>query len=420
MFVEPIEAVVSKIMNTTPFVRRVVIQNYKSIASTDVAMRQLTFLVGPNGAGKSNFIDALRFVADALRTSLDNALRERGGINEVRRRSSGHPTHFGMRLEFTLPSGTAGHYSFLIGALAKGGYEVQKEECLVQEPDGQRHYFTARKGKIESNFDSPPAGFPDRLYLVNVSGLRYFRSVYDAFSNMGFYNLNPQVVRELQAPESGDLLLRDGSNLTSVIARMTKSAVDRKNLIEEYLSKVARDIRGVEATAVGPKETLEFRQDVAGAKSPWRFFASNMSDGTLRALGVLVALFQSDHDSTTVPLVGIEEPEAALHPAAAGVLLDALREASGLRQVIVTSHSPDLLDNDEIQAEEIYSVTSTGGVTHIAPIDDAGRDMLRGHLYTAGELLRMNQLTAQAELFDEPSKATQYELFDIASEKSER
>lgn len=399
-------------MNTAPFVRRVVIQNYKSIAFSDVELRQLTFLVGPNGAGKSNFIDALRFVADALRSSLDNALRERGGINEVRRRSSGHPTHFGMRLEFVLPSGTEGHYSFLIGALAKGGYEVQKEECEVKEIDGQRHYFTARKGNIDSNIDSPPAGFADRLYLVNVSGLRYFRPVYDAFSNMGFYNLNPQVIRELQSPDSGDLLLRDGSNLTSVIARMTKSAPERKVLIEEYLSRVARDIHGVEAMAVGPKETLEFRQDVAGAKHPWRFFASNMSDGTLRAIGVLTALFQSDHDSTRAPLVGIEEPEVALHPAAAGVLLDALREASGLRQVIVTSHSPDLLDNEDIQAEEIYSVTSLGGATYIAPIDDAGRNMLRSHLYTAGELLRMNQLTAQSELFDEPSKAKQFELFN--------
>ena len=56
-----------------------------------------------------------------------------------------------------------------------------------------------------------------------------------------------------------------------------------------YLSNV----RGVDVKDVGPKATLEFRQEVAGSTDPWRFLAANMSDGTLRALGILAALFQS-------------------------------------------------------------------------------------------------------------------------------
>jgi len=59
---------------------KVILKNYKSIAGCDVALGPLTFLVGPNAAGKSNFLDALRFVADSLRASLEHALRERGGI----------------------------------------------------------------------------------------------------------------------------------------------------------------------------------------------------------------------------------------------------------------------------------------------------------------------------------------------------
>ena len=65
------------------FISRVTIQNYKSIAACRVDLRQLMFLVGPNGSGKSNFLDALRFVADALRTSLGHALRDHGTIKEV-------------------------------------------------------------------------------------------------------------------------------------------------------------------------------------------------------------------------------------------------------------------------------------------------------------------------------------------------
>ena len=56
---------------------RVLLRNYKSIAACDVSPAQLSFLVGPNGSGKSNFLDALRFVADALRFSIDHALRNR-------------------------------------------------------------------------------------------------------------------------------------------------------------------------------------------------------------------------------------------------------------------------------------------------------------------------------------------------------
>ncbi len=83
-------------------------------------LRSPTFLVGPNGSGKSNFPAPLRFLRDALRTSLDRALRDRGGINEVRRRSSGHPTHFGTGLDFRPLDGHDGRYAFEIAALANG------------------------------------------------------------------------------------------------------------------------------------------------------------------------------------------------------------------------------------------------------------------------------------------------------------
>ena len=108
-------------MSIPVFLQRVILQNYKSIGHCDVRLHPLTWLVGGNGAGKSNFLDALQLVSDALNGSLDNALNERGGINEVRRRSRGHPTHFGIRLEFHLPDGREGHFAFRIGALKNGG-----------------------------------------------------------------------------------------------------------------------------------------------------------------------------------------------------------------------------------------------------------------------------------------------------------
>lgn len=402
-------------MTDSTFLTRVVLRNYKSIAACDVRLHPLVFLVGPNGAGKSNFLDALRFVTDALRTSLDHALRDRGGIKEVRRRSGGHPTHFALRLEFTLSSDATGHYAFRIGARPQGGYEVQNEECVIRTPQffENETYFKVDAGEVTTSAKVAPAAATDRLYLVNASGLAEFRPVYDAFSRMGFYSLNPDRVRDLQPPDAGELLVRDGSNIASVLAQLSTHYPATKQRIEEYLAKVVPGVRSVDVKVVGPKETIEFRQVVAGSKEPWRFLAANMSDGTLRVLGILVALFQSGGNGTSlrVPLVGIEEPEVALHPGAAGVLLDSLRDASRSTQIIVTSHSPDLLDDERLDIESILAVVAEEGATRIGPLDEAGRSALRDRLYTAGELLRLNQLVPDPKISAE-SSANQLRLFD--------
>jgi predicted ATPase len=215
---------------------------------------------------------------------------------------------------------------------------------------------------------------------------------------MGFYSLNPDRIRDLQSPDAGHLLARDGGNITSVLGRLQKHSGNRKERIEEYLSQVVPGVRGVDVKPVGPKETLEFRQQVAGSKSPWRFLAANMSDGTVRALGILVALFQAGNGTgVPVPLVGIEEPEIALHPAAAALLRDGLHEASKSTQVIVTSHSPDLLDDPKLDINSLLAVYAEEGSTHIAPLDRAGRTAIKDRLYTAGELLRMNQMRPDPE-----------------------
>ena len=384
---------------TSAFIRSVTLKNYKSIASCKVELHPLTFLVGPNGSGKSNFLDALRLVADALNNSLDHALRDRGGIKEVRRKSSGHPTHFTIELEFSLGDGSNGEYGFTVGAQPQGGYEVQTETCTIRSPIALQPaaFYKIEAGELKnSSLKVAPPASSDRLYLVNAAGIPEFLPLYEALTHMGFYNLNPDRIRDLQQPDRGEVLRRDGSNLPSVLGQLDLHNGALKKRIEDYLSKVVPGVSAVQVKSFGPKETLEFRQHVKGANAEWRFISANMSDGTLRALGILVALFQAQASARIkVPLVGIEEPETALHPAAAGILRDALREASAATQVLVTSHSPDLLDDASISENSILAVSSDEGVTKIAPPDDAGKSAIKDRLYTAGELLRMNQLTPQ-------------------------
>ncbi len=119
-----------------------------------------------------------------------------------------------------------------------------------------------------------------------------------------------------------------------------------------------------------------------------------MSEGTLRALGLLIALFQGS--GVQAPsLVGIEEPETGLHPAAFAVMREAMSRAAERTQVIVTSHSPDLLDDPGLDPDALLAVTSVDGATRIARLDEASRTAMRTHLFSAGELLRLNQLAPE-------------------------
>lgn len=386
-------------MSDSRFVTRVMAQNYKSIAVCDVALGPLTIIVGPNGSGKSNFLDVLRFVADALGMSLDFAMRERGGLDNVRRRSRGHPHNFGIRLDLHLPDGSVGKYGFQVEPAGRGGYAVKREDCWLNR-DGRHAWFRVERGEVVESSENPhPPALKDRLFLVNAAGLPVFRPLYDALASMGFYNINPKAVRDIQDPDEGRLLVRDGGNLASVLDRLGREESGIKNSIQEFLSEIVPGVSGVEVKAIGPKETLEFRQFVSGDRHPWRFLATSMSDGTLRVLGILVALFQGG-GHTNVPLVGIEEPEVALHPAAAGLLMGALRKASRFTQVLVTSHSPDLLDDPDLTDREILAVQATGNQTRIAEVDQASRDSLRQHLYTPGELLRLDQLAPAVDSFE--------------------
>jgi len=401
--------------NGKPFLRRVIVNNYKSIGTCDVKMAQFTVLVGRNGAGKSNFLDALRFVTDGLLTSLDHAIKSRGGIQMVRRKSTGHPRNFSIEIEFNLSGSRLGQYGFEIAARPEGGFSVKWEKLRIM--DMGFHVISSYEieaGVLLGGSDNVahtlvsltmPKVVPDRLYLVVASGIPVFREAYDALTAMGFYNLNPESMKELQSPDAGELLHRDGDNIASVIARLESEAPEDKSRVEQYLSRIVPGLEAVNRQSLGPRETVEFRQRVRDVvtgpqnEHPWRFPAASMSDGTLRALGLLVAVSQLVHLKDRVLLVGVEEPETALHPAAAKALMDALREAQRHTQIVITTHSADLLDNMGSAPEGLLAVQSKAGETQIAPIDLASRKAVKEHLYTAGEMLRMDQLEPdQSEL----------------------
>ena len=145
-------------------------------------------------------------------------------------------------------------------------------------------------------------------------------------------------------------------------------------------------------------ETACFRVSRNGPDQPLEFDAASMSDGTLRVLATLVAAFQhveplgTSHFLIQPTLVAIEEPETSLHPAAMRALVDALDEATLRTQILLTTHSAEMLDNPTIKPENIRVVQMIDGQTVIAPVDEASVEIVRRKLNTLGGLERDNLL----------------------------
>lgn len=387
---------------------RIVLRDYRNIANCDVSPGPLTVLVGPNGAGKSNFVDALRFVADSLRQSVDDAFRERGGVAAVPRRRPEDTASFGLRIEFDL-TGLAGHFAFEIQAHGRGGYRIRREECAISTADGASWHYGTVDGVVRStNIDRPPAAVAGRFYLSRASDVPEFQPVYNALSGMGFYNFDPRTMRTLRRSDPEDLLARDGRNLASVLSRLADRDPAIVERIEGYLGTVVDGVEGVETRRFGSEDRLEFLQRIDPEKQPLRFESVAMSDGTLCALGVLTAIFQGAANPAGPKLIAFEEPEAALHPRAAAVLVASLQDAAERTQVLVTTHSGDLFDRGDFPEAEVLPVAARNGVSRIGPMDEVGRSVVADGLYNIGELLRMD-LLAPAET---PSPVKQPRLFD--------
>ena len=394
-------------------VREVQIRNYKSIGQATVKMGGLTILVGPNGAGKSNFLDALAFVSDSLSDSVELAFKNRGGLGSVRRRSGGHPTHIGIRLIADLSPDTVADYSFEIAAEKGEQFSVARERCHVEWFMGESHSFDVERGHFMTPIQGiRPSVAEDRLALFAASATPEFRPVYDFLTGMRFYSIAPSELRNLQPPDSGDLLRRDGGNAAAVLKRIKAESPDRYQRINSLLAAAVSGIESVDHKSVGQWETLEFRQDV-GQKHPWTFDALNVSDGTLRLVGLLIAVYQPGRAT----VLGIEEPEATVHPAVAEQILEVLVDAARFRQVVVTTHSPDLLDFRDLQDDQVRVVTNPQNTTVIADLAATSRQAVRERLFTTGELMRAGELEGDAD--GAVALADQLKLFGpVASPRS--
>ena len=414
---------------------RVMLRNYKSVAACNVGLHPLSILIGRNGAGKSNFLDALRFVAEALRFSLGHALDARGAIPLVARRppprlprrgmavAEGHPRsaggegaagelqRVGVRLDFELESGChRGSYAFELSS--ETGWPT-REICQLSASDGTSGpCYEVRDGRVvQATVSRMPPCEPEILHLVRASHTPEFKPAYAALAGMAFYSFNPGAIRSARDSTPDGVLRSDGSNLAEVVSGLSPGTVAE---IRDYMEAVVPGVRGIGTEWIGGRQNLVFSEAATGRygqpasdqdapsydagdgpdKDQTRSFpALSVSDGTLRALAALVAMRQPGMFGKRRPsLVGIEEPEASLESWAAETLADAMVEYSGRTQILAACHSPDLLDSETLSLDSILVAAATADGTRIGPVNEVDRSVVRDGLATMGELVRTTRI----------------------------
>lgn len=383
--------------------KRISISHYKSIEQIHLNFGRSNVIVGPNGAGKSNLIDCLNFVRDAALQDLDSAATKRHGAESVRQWSKYRP--FDVTIDMSFESG-AGSGSYKVILSSSGGIFRVKEESgnwfgsrtiSGGAPEPTYSYFKRySSGRVHilspyivDKLKSPVSISAYDLFATQLSG--GLRSIYTApfrflmqeISSLSTYAIYPNTLRLPQIVSRENLLADDGANLASVIKRLNSGNRAKKERLLEALQGVIPAIVDLIVKSAGGFYVPVARVREANGDIH-DFNMSQMSDGTLRILGLLSAFYQIGAPSK----IALEEPEQMIHPGLLPLLKDAaddyLFTVPG-SQYFVTTHSPHFLNL--FKPEDITWMSCDNGVSIAGSTSQNYIDLIKDRLFSPGDIL---------------------------------
>ena len=378
-------------MTIPPFIEKLTLRNFRSLRDVTVTFANPTFFVGKNASGKSNFIDAFAFLSDCMTRSLTSAIEERRGIRQLGYVFMNPPDLIEFRVDFFLDAehDEHGHYAFAIEVVDRSDFRVVREQGSLSKQLTPRVWFERTADDFRTNIPGiRPYITPQLLALSIVGGTEIFAPLMQKLTQMHTYALDADVLRFPAGLDSSSGLDKKGADVARMLTRLQNQK--RLDRINELVGSVvpALEFLGVQESDDG-KRYLIFDQDIGGSM-PVVWDASRLSDGTLKVLGLTAAIMQDPAPA----LIAIEEPEANIHPGALDSIAEQIDIAAQSSQLIITTHSPDLLDTKWIEARHLRVVQWEQGATTISELGSAPVKALQQHLMGAGELLRANALSA--------------------------
>ena len=340
-------------------ITRLTLRNWRTFKNLDVPVGQRLIVLGPNASGKSNLLDSVRFLRDLAVPGggLQDAVRSRGGLSRLRCLFARNNHHGWVGVAASIGEGEGNEWTYSISFRSErhGLHRVVVAEEIV-----------TRNGEVVLHRpDADDEADPERLIqtaLEQISANKSFRLIADFFAETRYLHLVPQVIRDTS--RASDVV--DDPFGGDFIARMNNVAPKTR---DAWLRQVTTALQ----IAVPQFSSLEVTVDSAGRPhlesryTNWRTTGArqderDLSDGTLRLIGLLWSLVEVGRKGAPVLL---EEPELSLHPAVIRMLPTILARAqrSNGAQILLTTHSPELLDDEGIRADEVLLLTPTADGT---------------------------------------------------------
>lgn len=338
-------------------ITHVTAHNWRNFKNLDVAVADRLLIVGPNAAGKSNLLDLFRFLGDISRKGggLAAALEARGGLSRARC--------------LFARNNHKGELAIMVD-LRDGEDEWRYELAIKGKKGGHNHPIVVREivtrngSELLSRPDTNDDRDPDQLtqtHLEQISANREFRPIAEYFAKVNYFHLVPQMIRYPQAGGASPRVF--GS---SMIADMNATPVRTR---QAWFRRIERALQ----SAVPGFETLRLEVDKAGQphliagyrnwrRNPSEQNETDFSDGTLRLIGLLWTIISSPANGGVLLL---EEPELSLNAAVVQKLasLLAMAQRGTSMQVILSTHSPELLDDEGIRPGEVLVLQVTSDAT---------------------------------------------------------
>lgn len=341
-----------------PRIESLKVENYRALRHVQLdKLTPMTVLLGPNGSGKSTIFDVFNFLAECFQFGLRHAWDRRGRGKELKTRGAIGPIVFELKYR-EQPKTPVITYHLAIDEGAKGPEVVEEWLQWRRGSTGQPFRFLDFKrgmGKaasgeapdaddvrVETNLRSPD------LIAVNtlgqfaehprVAALREFIT--------DWYVSYLAIDQTRNQPEAGpqERLSKGGENLPNVIQYLKEQRPERLELIFSVLRKRIPRLERVDAEPMPDGRLLLQIKDAPFEQPVLSKFAS---DGTMKMLAYLTVLY----DPAPPQFIGIEEPENFLHPRLLPELAEECRAAAEFSQLLITSHSPFLLN--AMRAEEV-------------------------------------------------------------------
>lgn len=378
--------------------------NWRNFRQIDVPLSERQFIVGPNASGKSNFLDIFRFLRDVAKNEgggLQEAVAVRGGIPIIRSLVAEQEADVRIEVHLADSSESAEIWRYMVGfrqVPQSQSYSHRYFALLTHERVWKNGKLLLDRPDTEDEKD------PDRLIRTTLEDANHnFQELVDFFHSITYLHLVPQLLR------FPDLITVDSTGTdvnAQYSASISRKQSTRTQLGHGLLEKIAsvdeetrcsrmKTIEEALKIAVPQLEHLEFNRDEMGHPhlsircSHWHpsspsQYEEQFSDGTLRLLGLLWVLLESDS------VLLLEEPELSLHVGIVSQLAYLLFEmkASKNQQVLVSTHSDALLTEPGIDGTEVLMLTPTKIGTEVklaSDIDDVRHLLNAG--FTAGEVV---------------------------------